>query len=120
MRSHPCRVLQTVYEQPIEAEVGRDGEATSRGDGDGVGLRLSFRVLAFPLMLNDGRGGAESPFRPKRQTRHGRRAAVGDDKELTVAVDRQITGAGPAGWPSVDFAQLPGCIIDCEGCNVRR
>ena len=98
VQRHLCpRGVEAVHEQPVEAQVGRNGEAIPRSDVNGMRLRFSFRILAFALMLDDGRCVAESPVRPKRQARHTRRATVRNNETLPLAVDPNIAGAAPAG-----------------------
>ena len=114
--SLPLGRVELVDEDPVEAEVGDDGEAIGLVEVDRVGVRapLPLGVEDLARVLDEVRSRAELAVGPDRQHGHAAAAVVGDEDVLARGVDHQVARPVADRRLLVELGQLAGLGVEGE------
>src|SRR5271157_4985384 len=87
--------IELVDENPVQAEVGRDGKPVGLVEVDrmGMGALLPAGVNALALGLDERRGRAQSSIGLDRQAGNAAAAVIGHQDILACPIDGQVAGA---------------------------
>ncbi len=108
--------VEPVDHDPVQAEVGHEGEAIGGIEVDAVGVRafLAARVHARTLVLEEAASRAECPIGLQPDHRHAPAAVIRHQHVPTGLVHDQMAGASAPGALLVQESQLAGVGLDGE------
>src|SRR5207237_1392421 len=118
-RQRSLRGIEAIDENPVESEVGREGELARRVEIDRVRVRflLARRVDARSLVLNEAGRLAEFAVLADGQGRHAAAAVVGDECILALPVECDVTRTAALGRLLIEQGQVAGLRVDGESAD---